>query len=117
MELLCLVCTLDRLHYHLDGSFFEVITDFNEVKSLLKMKKPIGHMLRCQISIQDYGGNMKLAHEAGNIHKNSDRLSMWESANTPYSLANVPLEAEPKISIEGINITDIETEYFKEVRE
>ncbi|MBW0484978.1 hypothetical protein O181_024693 [Austropuccinia psidii MF-1] len=81
------------------------------------MQKPIRHMLRCQISIKYHGGNMTLSHKAGNIHKNSDRISMWESADTPYNLANLPLEVEPKIPIERITITDIETEYFKEVGE
>ncbi|MBW0593520.1 hypothetical protein O181_133235 [Austropuccinia psidii MF-1] len=32
MECLCLVWALDKLHYYLDGSVFEVITDCNAVK-------------------------------------------------------------------------------------
>ncbi|MBW0588268.1 hypothetical protein O181_127983 [Austropuccinia psidii MF-1] len=32
MECLCLVRELERLHYYLDGSVFEVITDCNAVK-------------------------------------------------------------------------------------
>ncbi|MBW0547589.1 hypothetical protein O181_087304 [Austropuccinia psidii MF-1] len=70
-----------------------------------------------QITIQEYRGNMTIAHKAGNIHKNSDGLSRWASANTPDSPAYVPLEAEPQIPIEGIKITDVGTEFFKEVRE
>ncbi|MBW0536634.1 hypothetical protein O181_076349 [Austropuccinia psidii MF-1] len=42
-------------------------------------------------------------------------------AETRYGATNnpayVPLEAEPQIPIEGINITDIGTEFFEEVRE
>ncbi|MBW0586789.1 hypothetical protein O181_126504 [Austropuccinia psidii MF-1] len=38
----------------------------------------------------------------------------WSAYNCP---AYVPLEAEPQISIEGINITEIGTEFFEEVRE
>ncbi|MBW0548060.1 hypothetical protein O181_087775 [Austropuccinia psidii MF-1] len=38
-------------------------------------------------------------------------------ANTPDNPAYVPLEAEPQITIEGINIIDIGTESFEEVRE
>ncbi|MBW0548131.1 hypothetical protein O181_087846 [Austropuccinia psidii MF-1] len=53
----------------------------------------------------------------GKIHKNSDGLSRWASANPPDNPAYVPLEAEPQIPIEGINITDIGTEFFEEVRE
>ncbi|MBW0511408.1 hypothetical protein O181_051123 [Austropuccinia psidii MF-1] len=40
-----------------------------------------------------------------------------DGTNTPDNPASVPLEAEPQIEIEGINITDIGTEFFKEVRE
>ncbi|MBW0567123.1 hypothetical protein O181_106838, partial [Austropuccinia psidii MF-1] len=117
MECLCLVWALDKLHYYLDGSVFEVITDYNTVKSLLNKKTPNRHMLRWQIAIQEYRGNMNIVHKAGNIHKNADGISMWELANTPDDLAYVPLEAEPQIPIEGINITDIGTEFFEEVRE
>ncbi|MBW0577342.1 hypothetical protein O181_117057 [Austropuccinia psidii MF-1] len=52
MEFLCLVWDLVRLHYYLDGTVFDVITDCNAVKSLLKMNTPNRHMLRCKISIQ-----------------------------------------------------------------
>ncbi|MBW0549991.1 hypothetical protein O181_089706 [Austropuccinia psidii MF-1] len=74
-------------------------------------------MLRWQIAIQEYRGKMTIVHKAGSIHKNADGLSRWSLANTPYNPAHVPLEAEPQISIEGINITDIGTEFFEEVRE
>ncbi|MBW0575937.1 hypothetical protein O181_115652 [Austropuccinia psidii MF-1] len=47
MESLCLVWALEKLHYYVDGSVFEVITDFNAVKSLIKMKTPKRCMLRC----------------------------------------------------------------------
>ncbi|MBW0544064.1 hypothetical protein O181_083779 [Austropuccinia psidii MF-1] len=117
MECLCLVWALEKLHYYFDGSVFEVITDCNAVKSLLNMKTPNRHMLRWQIAIQEDRGNMTIVHKAESIHKNSDGLSRWELANTPYNPAYVPLEAEPKIPIEGINITDIGTQFFEEVRE
>ncbi|MBW0532235.1 hypothetical protein O181_071950 [Austropuccinia psidii MF-1] len=117
MECLLLVWALEKLHYYLYGSFFEVITGCNAVKSLLNMKTPNRHMLRWQIAIQEYRGNMTIAYKAGNIHKNADVLSMWELVNTPDNPAYVPLEAEPQIPIEGINITDIGTEFFEEVRE
>ncbi|MBW0533294.1 hypothetical protein O181_073009 [Austropuccinia psidii MF-1] len=117
MECLCLVWALEKLHYYLDGSVFEVITDCNAVKSLLNMKPPNRQMLRWQIPIQEYRRNMTRAHRAGNIHKNSDGLSRWELANTPDNPAYLPLEGEPQIPIEGINITDIRTEFFEEVRE
>ncbi|MBW0532173.1 hypothetical protein O181_071888 [Austropuccinia psidii MF-1] len=74
-------------------------------------------MLRWQIAIQEYRGNMTGVHKAGNIHKNADGLSRWALANTPANTAYVPLEAEPQIPIEGINITDNGTELFEELRE
>ncbi|MBW0566843.1 hypothetical protein O181_106558 [Austropuccinia psidii MF-1] len=74
-------------------------------------------MLRWQIAIQEYRGNMTIVHKAGKIHKNADGLSRWALANTPDNPPYVPLEAEPQIPIEGINITDIGTEFFEEVRE
>ncbi|MBW0503231.1 hypothetical protein O181_042946 [Austropuccinia psidii MF-1] len=117
MKCLCLVCTLEKLHYCLDGSIFEVLTDCNAVKSLLNMKTPNRHMFGWQIAIQGYRGKMTIVHKAGNIQKNSDGPSRWALANTPDNPAYVPLEAAPQITIEGINITDIGTEFFEEVRE
>ncbi|MBW0501489.1 hypothetical protein O181_041204 [Austropuccinia psidii MF-1] len=73
-------------------------------------------MLRWQIAIQEYRGNMTIVHKAGNIHKNSEGLSRWALANTPDNPDYVPLEAEPQFPYEGINITDIGTEFFEEVR-
>ncbi|MBW0554230.1 hypothetical protein O181_093945 [Austropuccinia psidii MF-1] len=117
MDCLCLVWTLEKLHYYLYGSNFEVITDCNAMKSLLNMKTSNRHMLIWQIAIQEYRGNMTIVHKAGNIQKNTDELSRWALASTPDNPAYVPLEAEPQIPIEGINITDIGTEFFEEVRE
>ncbi|MBW0522407.1 hypothetical protein O181_062122 [Austropuccinia psidii MF-1] len=74
MECLCLVWALEKLHYYLDGTVFDVITDCNAVKSLLNMKTPNRHMLRWQIAIQEYRGNMTIVHKSGNIHKNADGL-------------------------------------------
>ncbi|MBW0581754.1 hypothetical protein O181_121469 [Austropuccinia psidii MF-1] len=68
-------------------------------------------MLRWQIAIQEFRGNMTIVHKAGNIHNNADGLSPWELTNTPDNPAYVPLEAEPQIPIEGIIITDIGTEF------
>ncbi|MBW0507210.1 hypothetical protein O181_046925 [Austropuccinia psidii MF-1] len=117
MEYLFFVWELEKLHYYLDGSVFEVITDCNAVNSLLNMKTPNRHMLRWQIDIQEYRGNITIAHKAGNIHKNGDGLSRWALANTPYNPDYVPLEAEPHIPIEAINKTDIGTKFIEEVRE
>ncbi|MBW0558789.1 hypothetical protein O181_098504 [Austropuccinia psidii MF-1] len=81
------------------------------------MKTPNRHILRWQIAIQEYRGNKTIVHKAGNIPKNSDGLSRWELPNTPENPSYVPTSAEPQITIERINITDVGTEFFKEVRE
>ncbi|MBW0566797.1 hypothetical protein O181_106512 [Austropuccinia psidii MF-1] len=60
---------------------------------------------------------MPIAHKAGKIHNNDDGLRRWALANTPDNPAYEPLEAEPQIPIEGINLTDIGTEFCEEVRE
>ncbi|MBW0533504.1 hypothetical protein O181_073219 [Austropuccinia psidii MF-1] len=74
-------------------------------------------MLRWQNSIQEYRGNMPIVHKAGNIHNNTNGLSKWALPNTLDNFAYVPSNAEPQIPIEGINITDVGTELFEEVRE
>ncbi|MBW0574796.1 hypothetical protein O181_114511 [Austropuccinia psidii MF-1] len=112
MECLCLVWALEKLHYYLDGIAFEVIADCNSMESLLNMKTPNRNMLRWQIAIQEYRGNMTIVHKAGNIHKNADGLSRSALANTPDNPAYIPWEAEPQIPIKGINITDIGTEFL-----
>ncbi|MBW0551780.1 hypothetical protein O181_091495 [Austropuccinia psidii MF-1] len=60
---------------------------------------------------------MTIVHKTGDIHKNIDGISRWALAHTPDKPAYVPLEAEPQIPIEGINMTDIGTEFFEKVIE
>ncbi|MBW0501327.1 hypothetical protein O181_041042 [Austropuccinia psidii MF-1] len=117
MECLCLIWALEKLHHYIDGSVFELITDCNAVKSLLNMKTPNRHMLRWQIGIQEYRGNMTILHKEGNTHRSADCLSGWEFPKTSYNPDYVPISAEPQILIEGINITDVGTEFFEEVIE
>ncbi|MBW0553414.1 hypothetical protein O181_093129 [Austropuccinia psidii MF-1] len=74
-------------------------------------------MLRWQIAIQEYRGNMTIVHKSGNIHKNADDLSIWVLPNKPENPAYFPTGAEPQIPIYEINITDVGTEFFEEVRE
>ncbi|MBW0518300.1 hypothetical protein O181_058015 [Austropuccinia psidii MF-1] len=75
MEVLCIVWALEKLNYFLERCVVELITDFTAVKSLLNMKKPNRHMLRWQIAIQEYRGNVTIVHKDRNIHKNSAGLS------------------------------------------
>ncbi|MBW0568300.1 hypothetical protein O181_108015 [Austropuccinia psidii MF-1] len=92
MECLCLVWALEKLHYYLDGIVFDVSTDCNAEKSFSNMKTPNRHMLRWQIAIQQYRGNMTIVHKFGNVHKNIYGLSRWALANTPENRACVPQE-------------------------
>ncbi|MBW0582152.1 hypothetical protein O181_121867, partial [Austropuccinia psidii MF-1] len=73
-------------------------------------------MLRWQIAIQEYRGNMTIVHKNGNIHINSDGLRRWPLPNNIDNPAYVPEEASPQIPIEGISITDLNTTFLKEVR-
>ncbi|MBW0592146.1 hypothetical protein O181_131861 [Austropuccinia psidii MF-1] len=116
MECLFLVWALEKLNYFLEGCVLEVITDSTAVKSLLNMNTPNRHMLRWQIAIQEYRGNMTIAHKDWNIHKNRDRLRILPLPNDIDNPAYVSEEASPQIPIEGISVTDLNTTFFEEVR-
>ncbi|MBW0537136.1 hypothetical protein O181_076851 [Austropuccinia psidii MF-1] len=116
MECLCLVWELEKLNYFLEGCVFEVITDCTAVKSLLNMNTLNRNMLRWQIAIQEYRGNMTIAHKDGNIDKNADGLRRWPLPNNIKNPAYVPEEASSQISMEGISVTDLNTTFFEEVR-
>ncbi|MBW0513966.1 hypothetical protein O181_053681 [Austropuccinia psidii MF-1] len=51
------------------------------------------HILRWQIAIHDYRGNMTIVHKDGNIHKNADGLRRWPLPNNIDNPAYVPEEA------------------------
>ncbi|MBW0568712.1 hypothetical protein O181_108427, partial [Austropuccinia psidii MF-1] len=74
------------------------------------------HMLRWQIAIQEYRGNMPIVHKDGDIHKNADGLSRWPLPSNIDNPAYVPEEDSPQIPIEGISVTDLNTTFFEEVR-
>ncbi|MBW0539093.1 hypothetical protein O181_078808 [Austropuccinia psidii MF-1] len=78
------------------------------------MKTPNRHMLRWQISIQEYKGNITIVHKSGNIHENADVLNRWALANKPGIFKWLPQEEH---YIEGICVTEIGTEFFNKVKE
>ncbi|MBW0487513.1 hypothetical protein O181_027228 [Austropuccinia psidii MF-1] len=80
------------------------------------MKTPNRHMLRWQIAIQEYRGNVTIVHKDGNIHKIADGLSRWPLPNCMDDPAYVPEEVTPQIPIEGISVTYLNTTFFEEVR-
>ncbi|MBW0548497.1 hypothetical protein O181_088212 [Austropuccinia psidii MF-1] len=116
MEYLCVVWALEKLNYLLEGYVLEVITDCTAVESLLNMKTCNRHMLRWQIVIQEYRGNMSIVQKDGNIHKNADGLRRWPLPNNIDNPAYLPQEASPQIPIEGISAKDLNTTFFEEVR-
>ncbi|MBW0556056.1 hypothetical protein O181_095771, partial [Austropuccinia psidii MF-1] len=116
MESLFLVWALEKLNSFLEGCGFEVITNCTTVKSLLNMKIPNRHMIRWQIAIQEYRGNMTIIHKDGNIHKTADGLSRLPLPNNIDNPAYMTEEAFPKIPIQGIRVTDLNTTFFEEVR-
>ncbi|MBW0460930.1 hypothetical protein O181_000645 [Austropuccinia psidii MF-1] len=85
MEFLFLVWAFGRLHYFLEGCDLEAITNCTAVKSFSSMKKPNIHMLRWQIVIQEYRGNMTIVQKDGNIHKNYNGLRRWPLPNDIYN--------------------------------
>ncbi|MBW0564921.1 hypothetical protein O181_104636 [Austropuccinia psidii MF-1] len=73
-------------------------------------------MLRWQIAIQEYGGNMTIVHKDVNIDKNADGLNRWPLPNSIVNPAYIPEEGSPQIPIEGISVTDLNTTFFEELR-
>ncbi|MBW0544170.1 hypothetical protein O181_083885 [Austropuccinia psidii MF-1] len=73
-------------------------------------------MLRWQIAIQEYRGNMTIVHKDDNTHKNADGLNRWPLPNNIDNPAYVSEEASPQIPIEGSNVTDLNTKFFEELR-
>ncbi|MBW0564941.1 hypothetical protein O181_104656 [Austropuccinia psidii MF-1] len=71
-ECLCLVWALEKLHYCLEAAVFEVYTDCTALKSLLNMKTTNRHIMRWQIAIQEYRGNMTIIYKEGKLHTNAD---------------------------------------------
>ncbi|MBW0466138.1 hypothetical protein O181_005853 [Austropuccinia psidii MF-1] len=70
-----------KLHYYLEGAIFEVYTACTALRSLLNMKTTNRHMLRWQIDVQEYRGNMNIIHKEGKSHTNADGLSRWPQDN------------------------------------
>ncbi|MBW0484174.1 hypothetical protein O181_023889 [Austropuccinia psidii MF-1] len=97
-ECLCLFWALEKLHKYLEGAVFEVYTDCTALKALLNMKTTNRHLLRWQIAIQDYRGNMTIIHKEGKSHTNEDGLSILPLDNFRSNPA-YDHEVEAKIPI------------------
>ena len=128
LECLALVWALEKLHYYLEGTTFQVITDCNAVRTLMNMKTPSRHMLRWQIAIQQYRGQMTIVHKAGAKHQNADSLSRNALPNDSNNLAYDPEDQDifPILNINlfalnapimGIHLCELDTAFFNLVRE
>ncbi|MBW0562486.1 hypothetical protein O181_102201 [Austropuccinia psidii MF-1] len=80
-ECLCLVWALEKLHFYLEGEVFEIYTHCTALKSLLNMNTTNRHVLRWQIAIQQYRGNMTIIYKEGKSHTNADGLRRWPLDN------------------------------------
>ncbi|MBW0483395.1 hypothetical protein O181_023110 [Austropuccinia psidii MF-1] len=67
------------------------------------MKTTNRHMLRWQIAIQEYRGNMTIIYKEGKIHTNLDGLSRWPLENVKSNPSYDP-EVAAKIPIHFIEI-------------
>ncbi|MBW0482032.1 hypothetical protein O181_021747 [Austropuccinia psidii MF-1] len=97
-ECLCLLWALEKLHYYLEGAVFEVYTDCTALESLLNIKHTNRHMVRWQIAIHKYRGNMTIIYKEGKSHTNADALNRWplddvksNAAYDPESSAEIPI--------------------------
>ncbi|MBW0553151.1 hypothetical protein O181_092866 [Austropuccinia psidii MF-1] len=102
-EGLCLVWALEKLHYYLEGAVFEVYTDCTPLKALLNMKTTNRHLLRWQIAIQEYRGNMTIIYKEVKSHTNTDGLSKWPLDNAK-SNPHYDSEVAAKIPIHFMEI-------------
>ncbi|MBW0471221.1 hypothetical protein O181_010936 [Austropuccinia psidii MF-1] len=89
-ECLCFIWAPDKLHYCLEGVVFEVYTDCTALKFLLNMKTTNRHMLRWQIAIHDYRGNMAIIYKEVKSNTNADGLSRWPLDNVKSNTSYVP---------------------------
>ncbi|MBW0487577.1 hypothetical protein O181_027292 [Austropuccinia psidii MF-1] len=95
--------SLEKLHYYLEDSVFELYTDFTELKSILNTKTTNRHMLRWKIAVQEYRGNMTIIYKERKSHINADCLRRWPLDNFKSNSACDP-EVAAKIPIHFIEI-------------
>ncbi|MBW0478898.1 hypothetical protein O181_018613 [Austropuccinia psidii MF-1] len=93
----------EKLHYYLEGAVVEVYTDCTALKSLLNMKAANRHILKWQIAIQEYRGNMTIIYKEGKSHTNADGLSQLPLPNVKRITAYDP-EVAAKVPIHFMEI-------------
>ncbi|MBW0462311.1 hypothetical protein O181_002026 [Austropuccinia psidii MF-1] len=83
-----------KLYYYLEGAVVDVYTDC----TALNMRITNRHMLRWQIAIQEYRGNMAIIKKEVKTHTNADGLRIWSLDNVKMKPAYDP-EGASKIPI------------------
>ncbi|MBW0476866.1 hypothetical protein O181_016581 [Austropuccinia psidii MF-1] len=111
-ECLCLVWALEKLHYHLQDELFEVYTDFPALKSSLNMKTTNRHILRWQIAIQEYRGNMTTINKED--RKRNFRFSEWAPGSGTLDSGKTDSEGT-ETPILGISSSELHNEFFSAV--
>ncbi|MBW0522905.1 hypothetical protein O181_062620 [Austropuccinia psidii MF-1] len=71
------------------------------------------HMLRWQIAIQDYTGNMHIIYKEGERHTNAEGLGRWPLDNVKSNPSYDP-EVKPKIPIHFMEIDGKQNFRFSE---
>lgn len=114
-EWLAVVWALKKLHYYLDGSTFELSTDWSAVKSLLGLKTPNRHMFRWQLAFQEYRGRITISHRPGLKHQNADCLSRHPMPNNKENPAGGPEDLGDANQVFGLHVIDLESEFHSDV--
>jgi hypothetical protein len=127
LECLAVIWALEKCHYYLDGAIFTIICDCKALKALLGMKTPNRHMLRWQLFIQHYHGQMTIVHRSGASHVNADGLSRAALANDSANpAADLHDDDIPEIhfathnlvpEIHAVSIVNLSEEFFDKIRD
>ncbi|MBW0573415.1 hypothetical protein O181_113130 [Austropuccinia psidii MF-1] len=96
------ICYISR-QLKIHKPVFEVYKDCTDLKSLLNMMTTDRHMLRWQIAIQEYRGNVTIIYKEGKSHTNADGLSRWPLDNVQSNSAYDP-EVAARITIHFMEI-------------
>jgi transposase InsO family protein len=122
LECLGVIWALEKCHYYLDGAKFTVICDCKALKSLIGMKTPNRHMLRWQLYIQHYRGQMTIVHRSGASHTNVDGLSRAALPNDSLNPAadlhedDIPEVHSLEADFHAIAVSSLSEEIFDSIR-
>jgi hypothetical protein len=117
LECLAVIWALEKLHYYLESSCFEVVTDCQAVLSLINMKTPNRHMLRWQLAIQQYRGKMTLRYREGKKNTNVDGLSRAPLDNDNSNPAAGYSSDEDTTAVCVLSVVNLDDEFYQKIRD